>query len=269
MNRYLPFTLHPLALFCTLVCGIFQQIHALSPPLFQRFSFASNRVSIRPHIFYTEEIVVHGTTNTTNTNNKQTLEFTMRNVPGEGDCMFLAVALGTAISMGLGGDYDQLRFIAAQSRYITAQVLGAPDGKLNIEGDRNVLATALLASAAKGEGVSPEEYLEQVKNGTLQGGGPELTVLSNVLRRPISVFELDVDDETYESKDSEIPSRCRIKRVGTFGDSFKDPCASVPNSAVLSGLQPGAYSWHLHILVVDAGLAEKHACTLLPQFVDV
>ena len=61
---------------------------------------------------------------------------------------------------------------------------------------------------------------------------------------------------------------CRIKRVGIFGDLFKDPLLSMPDSAVLSGLQPGAYSWHLHILIVDASLNEKHACVLLPDYCD-
>lgn len=62
--------------------------------------------------------------------------------------------------------------------------------------------------------------------------------------------------------------QCRVKRVGVFGDLFADPLLSMPDSAVLSGLQPGAYSWHLHILIVDASLNEKHACVLLPDYCD-
>ena len=116
--------------------------------------------------------------------------------------------------------------------------------------------------------------------GGLQGGGPELTALSNVLRRPISIYELaplceeeedTVGPETLEER-KEPPldhlERWRIREVGTFGNIFEDPLISIPDSAVLSGLQPGAYSWHLHILVVDVGQGEKHACTLLPQFCD-
>jgi hypothetical protein len=49
---------------------------------------------------------------------------------------------------------------------------------------------------------------------------------------------------------------------------FGDPLARIPESAVhgLShSLLPGAYSWHLHILVVPTSPVEKHACVLLPQ----
>eukprot|EP00586_Coscinodiscus_wailesii_P014068 CAMPEP_0172505340 /NCGR_PEP_ID=MMETSP1066-20121228/185597_1 /TAXON_ID=671091 /ORGANISM="Coscinodiscus wailesii, Strain CCMP2513" /LENGTH=178 /DNA_ID=CAMNT_0013281909 /DNA_START=285 /DNA_END=818 /DNA_ORIENTATION=+ len=178
----------------------------------------------------------------------------MRNVPGEGDCMFLAVALATSTSMGLGGNDSFLRAVSAETRYVVAQVLAAPRGNLHVEGKRIVRARDLLSSAAKGEGLTSVEYLEKLRSGALLGGGPELTVLSNVLRRPIRVYELDDDFE----KEGGVPEACRIKRVGCFGDLFKDPCLTIPNSAVVSGVQPGAYSWTIHILVVDAGPGEKH-----------
>ena len=53
-----------------------------------------------------------------------------------------------------------------------------------------------------------------------------------------------------------------------FLEMFQDPLFSIPESAVLSGLQPGAYSWHLHMLIVDASFNEKHACVLLPDDCD-
>ena len=189
------------------------------------------------------------------------LEFTMKNVPGEGDCMFLAVALATSTSMGLGGNDALLRAIANETREVVAQVLSAKEGNLHVEGRRLVRATDLLRSAAKQEGVDIDTYIQLLRSGTLQGGGPELTVLSNVLRRPISVYELS-DDEHFEGG---VPNICKIKRVGSFGDIFTDPLYDIPNHAVLSGLQEGAYSWHIHVLVVDAGSGDKHACALLPR----
>eukprot|EP01083_Nonionella_stella_P271900 921831_1 len=250
----------------------------------------------------------------------------MRNVPGEGDCMFLAVALATSTSMGLGGNYALLRSVAQQTRSVVAQVLSAKEGTFHVEGKRIVRAVDLLKSAAKKEGLSSgEEYIDLLKRGVLQGGGPELTVLSNVLRRPISIYELDmspeqwlqkvdvaVDDDDDDDDDDAnndttvspsliangqdkdisdegegnmdqngsgktseaqidsksngnkqkslykmiIPERCRIKCVGKFGDVFKDPLSEIPDPAVISGLQEGAYSWHIHILVVDSGKGE-------------
>ena len=81
--------------------------------------------------------------------------------------------------------------------------------------------------------------------------------LSNVLRRPISVYELDDRSPLGEAEEDTDMDSCsrRIVCKGTFGAPvFRDPCRSIPDSAILSNLQPGAYSWHcLHILVVDAG----------------
>jgi hypothetical protein len=247
--------------------------HAPGTFLFQRFSFAPNGVCVRPEVFHTsqrdDEVDGHDT-------------FSMRNVPGEGDCMFMAVALAAATSMGLGGNNALLRAVAAETRAVVAQVLGGP-GTLYIEHQRVVLASDLLRSASMAEGISTDEYLTRLiqrgEEGGLYGGGPELTVLSNVLRRPISIYELHHDaieslDIAVEGggvssmKDDTLPKKCRMDRVGVFGDLFQDPCLTIPNSAVLSGLQPGAYSWHLHILVVDANSSEKHACVLLPNFCD-
>jgi hypothetical protein len=198
--------------------------------------------------------------------------FTMRNVPGEGDCMFLAVALAVATSMGLGGNDALLRAISLETRAVVAQIMNS-SGNLHIEGNRTVPAKDLLLSASRKEGLTPQDYLESLQKegmeGGLYGGGPELAVLSNILRRPISIYELDDKlsnasaNAIFQGDDS---STCSIQCMGVFGDIFQDPCeTSIPDSAVLSGLQPGAYSWHLHVLVLDASPVEKHACVLLPQ----
>lgn len=232
--------------------------------LFRRFAFAPNGVSVRPQKFY--ECA------DSEPNGGRT--FSLRNVEGTGDCMFQAAALATATSMGLGGNNALLRVIAAETRSVVAQVLGSESGgNLYIEGKRLVSARKLLLSASRDLGLEPEEYLRQLRlpgsEGGLYGGGPELTVLSNVLRRPISIYEIH-EDEINRAADpeTELPLKCRVKRVGVFGDLFKDPCLLIPDSAILSGLQPGAYSWHLHILIVDASSKEKHACVLLPDFCD-
>ncbi len=262
---------------------------------FQRFTFAPNSVCTHPKTFFCN-LDTHESTTTTNNNDAKTnttisdsseedgqlLEFSMKNVPGTGDCMFLAVALATSTSMGLGGNNAFLNAVANETRDVVAQILSTPQGHLHVQGKRIVRVRDLLLSAAKNERVKIEDYIELLRNGTLQGGGPELTVLSNVLRRPISIYELDQDFEVKYSEDvgftasaserstrigTPIPLNCRIKCVGSFGDIFKDPCSDLPRPAVLSSLLPeGAYSWHIHILVVDAGPGEKHACALLPKF---
>ena len=233
------------------------------PTQFQQFKFAPNGVCLEPAFFVVPSTSHH--------HHQHRRLFTMRNVPGDGDCMFQATALAAATSFGLGANMTLLRKIALETRQVVASILES-DGTLYIEKNRLVPARRLLHSAANDMGVTPEEYLallrKEGRDGGLYGGGPELTVLSNVLRRPISIYELDdtavpVGRESMDDDDSS--SSCCIVCKGIFGAPlFDDPCRNISNSAVLSNIQPGAYSWHLHILVVDAG-ADKHACVLLPQ----
>lgn len=223
---------------------------------FSSYEFAPNGVCIRPRYFGDP--------------NEEGKLFAMRNVPGQGDCMFLAVALATLTSVGLGGNDALLRSISRETRQVVATVLEADTGNLVIERNRLVPAKTLLKSAAKTEGLSPEQYLtllrKEGRNGGLYGGGPELTVLANVLRRPISIYEL-FKDEDEDGRSPLEPGVQPIQQVGVFGaETFPDPLQSIPDSAVLSSTQPaGAYSWHLHILVLDVSATEKHACVLLPQ----
>lgn len=206
--------------------------------------------------------------------------FTLRNVPGEGDCMFQAVALASFASVGLGGNDVLLRAITRELRSLTASVLEQPsednDEKyLVVTGSRLVSASRLLASAAHQEGLSRDDYLAALRregiDGGLYGGGPELTVLCNILRRPITIYEVaetnNNSSQTNGETTDDTESICRIVPKGTFGGArFADPLAAVPHAAVhalSSSILPGAYSWHLHILVVET--PEKHACVLLPQ----
>ncbi|CAB9513548.1 OTU-like cysteine protease [Seminavis robusta] len=234
---------------------------------FEQFQFEANGVCIQP-TYFLEEL---DNDNSAEGEAKLTRTFTMRNVPGTGDCMFQAVVLASLTSMGLGGNDVLLRAISRETRAVVAQILQSPDGNLNIDGNRIVPARDLLVSAARQEGLSPQDYLSKLqlegREGGLYGGGPELTVLSNVLRRPISIYELKPGQSSLVLlSEEDNTSSCQVQCQGVFGDRFADPCETIPDSAVLSGLQPGAYSWHLHILVLDvASTGEKHACVLLPQ----
>ena len=119
------------------------------------------------------------------------------------------------------------------------------------------------------------------REGGLEGGGPELTVLSNILRRPISIYHLK---ETQNNIDSQENSR-QLERMGVFGEGmFEDPGQSIPDSVISNAVfftldsrdtqqnngspllgAPTKCSWHLHVLIADASDNEKHACVLLPS----
>lgn len=250
-----------------------------SHPRWSEFQFASNGVCTTPARF----VDTHDPTK----------QFTLRNVPGQGDCMFQAVALASFASVGLGANDALLRAITKELRALTASVLEQREGNLIIEGKRLAAAAGLLQSAAREEGLSTAAYLQSLRtegvHGGLYGGGPELTVLSNLLRRPISIYELaatDDDDDDHPSdtntttastddnhekaqQQPDYEEYCSIVCQGTFGgELFRDPLATVPDSAVRAlgnTLLPGAYSWHLHILVIPTSPTVKHACVLLPQ----
>ncbi|CAJ1930947.1 unnamed protein product [Cylindrotheca closterium] len=234
------------------------------------FEYAPNGVCVDPELFVLKD------SDKTEQGDGIKKCFTMRNVPGNGDCMFLAVALAAATSMGLGGNDALLEAISKETREVVAQVLSSPNGNLHIANGQTCKAQALLQQATRGEGLGDDtdRYLELLRKpgakGGIQGGGPELTVLANVLRRPISIYELapPVDDIGEKDRLDSSPSTYPIVCKGTFGlDLFADPCATIPESAVLSNVQPGAYSWQLHILILDVSPNgnEKHACVLLPQ----
>lgn len=108
-----------------------------------------------------------------------------------------------------------------------------------------------------------------------------MTVLSNILRRPISIFHI----KQYTTAHSTGENCCELQRMGVFGEGiFEDSCKSVPDSVVYNAVfftldararqraeqqsslsSPLKCSWHLHILIAVAGEGEKHACVLLPS----
>ena len=203
------------------------------------------------------------------------------------------MSLATACSMGLGANDVLLNAIARETRQVVAGILeqslqsdsdtdSNSTTTLVVTGKRLVTARAVLRQAARECQLDEKDYLQRLRltgqEGGLYGGGPELTVLTNVLRRPISIYELlersssvvEQDAQAQIQQQQQQQQQQQVQPIvckGVFGAGvFADPLRHVPNSAVVNAAwQPrGAYSWHLHILVVDTG-SEKHACVLLPQ----
>ena len=276
--------------------------------------------------------------------------FVLRNVPGDGDCIFHAVLSSVFISMGFMNPdatfvtSDMLvSSVALEMRrklymscisckwlyqchrcqciirhfayffllYISevvAKFLSSREGVLYVNNKpvkRIVRCRDLLSSAAKTEGLSPDEYLSRLrqpgKKGGLYGGGPELTVLSNILRRPISIYHLKQKQHPLQQQISTATNAtvaaatvatryCELERMGVFGEGlFEDQCQSIPNSVISNALfftldgskarqqqaqssedtyrisTPMKCSWHVHVLIADSGNGEKHASVLLPS----
>lgn len=218
--------------------------------------------------------------------------FVMRNVQGDGDCVFHAVLSSIFISMGMlnpdAAFSTMMSAMALEMRNVVAKYLSSPEGTLYVNNKptkRIVRCRDLLKSAANNEGLQPEDYLTKLRQpgklGGLYGGGPELTVLSNILRRPISIY--DIKQPSADESDNV----CEVERIGVFGEGlYEDPGSSIPQSVVSNAVfftvdgtpreqttddvsprisPPLKSSWDVHVLIADVGDGEKHATVLLPS----
>jgi len=127
------------------------------------FEYAPNGVCVDPEQF----VLGDDKSDNINEDNEKYHKkyFKMRNVPGNGDCMFLAVALAAATSMGLGGNDALLEAISKETRGVVAQILSSPNGTLHIANGQTCNAQALLQQAARevGLGKDTDRYLELLR----------------------------------------------------------------------------------------------------------
>lgn len=175
--------------------------------------------------------------------------------------------------------------LARNVREQVAQVLeSSQDALLYIGRNRPLVKPRdLLRSATRQEGLSSTlQYLESLRtlgrHGGLYGGGPELTVMSNLLQRPIAIYEVATPDGIATTTGSSIlrDGICPIVCRGIFGDGRFD----VPPPPLMHAgdkdndihdhhnhnSNDGLVDhWKLHVLVVDASPQEKHACVLIPM----
>ena len=164
------------------------------------------------------------------TNDEHQQHFTMQNVPGEGDCMFLAVALAAtkaSTDRTVASDTTLPRTSSSSSSYsyslpllqtekvyytmlnatttnatattmtlrnAVADVLEMPNITLFISHNRTITTRDLLQQASHELHIRPWEYLQRLRQiGGLYGGGPELTILCYLYQRPIHIYEIDND----------------------------------------------------------------------------
>jgi len=139
----------------------------------------------------------------------------VRQVPGDGCCLFHAVAVSLNLIHGRHlrmDDANSLGELKVMSRSLRRTAVGClrscgdrrhhrrkngilPTRKrkysrLFIQGDESMSTSHLLSTAAAQYGISPEEYCDLMEQDSYWGGGPEIVALCNVLERPIHVYEL-------------------------------------------------------------------------------
>ena len=160
---------------------------------------------------------------TNNYKDKSLLPVVIRQVPGDGDCLFHAIAISLAFTenghlMRLD-THDGLQELKAASRKLRRMAVECLVSscsskrhnnnnnnnnnnnkskrsrsrrykRLFIQGKDSMKTSQLLYTASSQYGITPEEYCELMMQDSYWGGGPEIVALCAVLRRPIHVYEL-------------------------------------------------------------------------------
>ena len=120
---------------------------------------------------------------------------TIRQVPGDGNCLFHSIA--TCLAYATNGthvcmrDTSDLYAVSRMLRSAAVDFLAQnPHRRLFLQGGEYLRAGELVSAAAAQYDLTGEEYCEQMRRDSYWGGGPEIVALCNVLRRPIHVYEL-------------------------------------------------------------------------------
>ncbi|CAB9526408.1 OTU-like cysteine protease [Seminavis robusta] len=119
----------------------------------------------------------------------------IRQVPGDGNCLFHSISTCMAqVVNGTSLQYPQhLGWLYRQSACLRKQAVDCLRQKrktLFLQGHEYLKAQDLVEAAAAQYSISASEYCDLMQQDSYWGGGPEIVALSNVLKRPIHVYEL-------------------------------------------------------------------------------
>ena len=112
----------------------------------------------------------------------------IRQVPGNGSCMFLAVAAGILHNESSSDDVKQhpsMSEVDKLSRELRSRAVDIlsdaiqKDLQLIVEENESICASQLVELAAAKYGITTEDYLKQMRKPGVWGGGPELVALAN------------------------------------------------------------------------------------------
>jgi len=175
----------------------------------------------------------------------------IRQVPGNGSCLFHAIAAGilfddstskdnhdhnvsraipsdrtTHPPMSKVIDYSStLRTLAVETlangiirNDIKAVELS--ETQLVMQNDETISTSSLVNNAAMQYGISSEEYLSSMRQADVWGGGPEIVALANCLERPIVLLE-PISEEHENDIVGVGESVVYLKKIATFRSWFR------------------------------------------------
>lgn len=172
----------------------------------------------------------------------------IRQVPGDGDCLFHAVAIslnliqgGRHLTMDSTNSLWALKDTSRRLRRMAVECLRSynvdhphksrlpfnnrphhSDSKIRkakrykrlfIQGCESMATSQLLSTAASQYGISSQEYCDLMEQDSYWGGGPEIVALCNVLKRPIHVYELVAASRKSSSLDMDRVCRDACQRI--------------------------------------------------------
>lgn len=121
------------------------------------------------------------------------LAFRVRQVPGDGGCLFHAISACVSYSQtNAHVEFDwRLRNLSHKLRHLAVSILKG-NQTLVVESGESVDSCGLLEMVADHYNMTADQYCEQMAHPRTWGGGPEIVALSNHFRCPIHVYQLGV-----------------------------------------------------------------------------
>jgi hypothetical protein len=121
----------------------------------------------------------------------------IRQVPGDGNCLFHSISLclyhaenGTHWNIQSQEALDDLYLRSQFLRAQAVECLKTHSRRLFLQCRESLKAQELVQAAAQQYGLTADEYCEAMRQDCVWGGGPEIVALCNLLQRPIHVYEL-------------------------------------------------------------------------------
>ena len=98
-------------------------------------------------------------------------------------------------------DPENLQWLYENSARLRKLAVDCLEKKRNqlvfLQGNEHLKAQDLVEAAASQYGISGSEYCDLMRQDSYWGGGPEIVALCNVLRRPIHIYELHVQNNQF------------------------------------------------------------------------
>lgn len=166
--------------------------------------------------------------------------FFVRQVPGNGACLFNALATCLRYKQCLRHlDFDDtMKDISLMLRKISVHVLMQENMTLTMADSENITTTALLTLASDSYNMSQKAYLTTMSHPRTWGGGPEIVALSNYLKRPICVYQLCVSSlfGRYSSFEFKLAGR-----FGAESQGCKSPLYILCADGRFPNVEPGQH----------------------------